>query len=209
VLNQDGVVRGDIRSSFGASDTVAEGVPLTIELTVVDATAGCVPLAGAAVYAWHCDREGRYSMYSSGVENENYLRGVQETDDDGRAVFTSIFPAAYDGRWPHIHFEVYESVDAATSGGRRIATSQVAIPEAPCDAVYATDGYATSARNLDATSLEGDNAFGDDGAASQLGTVTGDVKRGFAVALRVPVDPSATSSSGSIGGGPGGVRPGA
>ena len=30
VLNQTGVVRSDIRSSFGSSSTVAEGVPLTL-----------------------------------------------------------------------------------------------------------------------------------------------------------------------------------
>ena len=38
----------------------------TIELTVVDTANGCAPLAGAAVYVWHCDRDGRYSMYSRG-----------------------------------------------------------------------------------------------------------------------------------------------
>ena len=83
VLTESGVVRSDIRASFGASTTVAEGVPLTIDLTIVDTADGCAPLAGAAVYLWHCDREGRYSMYSEGAADENYLRGVQETDADG------------------------------------------------------------------------------------------------------------------------------
>jgi protocatechuate 3,4-dioxygenase beta subunit len=45
---------------------------------------------------------------------ENYLRGVQEADDDGVVTFHSIFPGCYSGRWPHIHYEVYESLDAAT-----------------------------------------------------------------------------------------------
>ena len=45
VLTESGVVRSDIRSSFGSSTTVAEGVPLTIELTVADTAAGCAPLA--------------------------------------------------------------------------------------------------------------------------------------------------------------------
>ena len=62
------------------------------------------PFVGVAVYAWHCDRAGRYSLYSEGVEDENYLRGVQESDADGKLAFDTIFPAAYSGRWPHIHF---------------------------------------------------------------------------------------------------------
>ena len=82
-------------------------MPLTILLAIQDQAKGCTPIAGAAVYVWHCDQGGGYSMYSQGVQNENYLRGVQATDADGVATFTSIFPACYSGRWPHIHFEVY------------------------------------------------------------------------------------------------------
>ena len=106
-LTESGIVRSDIRSSFGSSSGTAEGVPLPVELTVVDTANDCEPMAGAAVYLWHCDREGRYSLYSEGATDQNYLRGVQEADANGRVAFTSIFPAAYSGRWPHIHFEVY------------------------------------------------------------------------------------------------------
>ena len=91
ILAESDVVRSDIRSSFGSSTTVAEGVPLTIQLTVQDAE--CAPLAGAAVYVWHCDRDGNYSMYSDAAADENYLRGVQEAADDGTLSFTTIFPA--------------------------------------------------------------------------------------------------------------------
>ena len=212
VLAQDGVVRRDIRSSFGSSTTTAEGVPLTIQVDLTDSTGSCAPLAGAAVYVWHCDRDGGYSMYSDGVTAENYLRGVQESDADGRVTFTSIFPAAYSGRWPHIHFEVYESVEAATSGGTRIATSQIALPEDVCNEVFATAGYEQSVRNMQQTSLSSDNVFGDDEGVHQLGTVTGDATNGYTVQLTVPVDPANVSSGGSGGpggGGPGGPPPGA
>ena len=93
------------------------------------------------MYVWHCDREGRYSMYSEGIADENYLRGVQVAGDDGRLTFTSIFPGAYSGRWPHIHFEVYPDEAEATSAGTPTATSQIALPEDVCAEVYATDGY--------------------------------------------------------------------
>ena len=77
VLSQSGVVRADIRSSFGSSTTVASGVPLTIRLAILDVADSCAPLDGAAVYLWHCDQAGRYSLYSQGAKGENYLRGVQ------------------------------------------------------------------------------------------------------------------------------------
>lgn len=179
-------MRSDIRSSFGSSSTVATGVPLTIELTVVDTAAGCSPMEGAAVYLWHCDIDGRYSLYSQGVTGENYLRGVQAADADGTVRFTSIFPAAYSGRWPHIHFEVYSSVEDATGGGDPIATSQLALPEDVCDTVYASAGYSQSARNMSQTSLATDNVFSD-GADQETPTVTGSVAEGYVASLTVPV----------------------
>jgi len=187
VLNQSGVVRMDIRSSFGNASAVAAGVPLLVNLTIQDQAKGCAPLAGAAVYAWHCDREGRYSLYSQGVTGENYLRGVQATDANGLASFLSIFPACYAGRWPHIHFEIYPSLDEAASASGRLATSQIALPKNICDQVYATDGYSQSVQNLSQVSLERDNVFGDDGGAHQLGTITGSIDAGLVVALTVPV----------------------
>ena len=73
----------DLRSSIGTSTTTAAGVPLTVNLTVLDCRQRATrAMAGVAVYAWHCDAQGRYSMYSPGVEDENYLRGVQPTDDE-------------------------------------------------------------------------------------------------------------------------------
>src|SRR4029078_4075641 len=82
VLSQTGVVRKDIRSSFGSSSGVAAGAPLSIRLVLADG-ADCAPLAGAAVYVWHCDQAGNYSLYSQAAANENYLRGVPAAGDDG------------------------------------------------------------------------------------------------------------------------------
>jgi protocatechuate 3,4-dioxygenase beta subunit len=185
VLGQSGAVRSDIRSSFGDLSGTAEGIPLTIRVAVQDAGNGCAARPGAAVYLWHCDRDGEYSLYT--VTDQNYLRGVQETDGDGVATFTSIFPGCYSGRWPHIHFEVYPSLSAATDDANKIATSQIALPEDASSAVYATDGYEQSAANMQQVSLESDNVFGDDGGARQLGTVTGGIDGGYVVELAVPV----------------------
>ncbi len=209
VLEQSGIVRSDIRSSFGDYSGTAEGVPMTLELTISDLANGGVPFEGVAVYVWHCTREGGYSLYSSGVEDQNFLRGVQIADAQGRVTFTSIFPACYDGRWPHIHFEVYPDQAGIADSANVIATSQVALPQDVCEQVYAEDGYEASVGNLAAVSLTSDNVFGDDGGASQLGTVTGDVSSGYTVSLAVGVDTTTTPTGGGMPGGPGGPPPGA
>jgi protocatechuate 3,4-dioxygenase beta subunit len=162
----------------------ADGVPLNIVLTIVSGST-CAPLAGYAVYLWHCDRLGRYSLYSSGATNQNYLRGVQEADANGNVTFTSIFPGCYAGRWPHIHFEVYRSLAAAGSVANKIATSQIALPKAACDSVYATSGYETSVTNLSRVSLATDGIFSD-GSSLELATVTGGVS-GMTSTLSVAV----------------------
>ena len=187
VLSQTGVVRKDIRSSFGSSSGVAAGVPLSISLALEDG-ADCAPLAGAAVYVWHCDQAGNYSLYSQAAANENYLRGVQAAGDDGVVTFDSIFPACYQGRWPHIHFEVYPSLETANDEANKIATSQIALPKDVCDTVYATSGYEQSVQNLGQLSLQSDMVFADDGGVHQLGTMSGDVAGGYAVRLTVPVN---------------------
>ncbi|WP_205323610.1 intradiol ring-cleavage dioxygenase [Glycomyces sp. YM15] len=208
VLEESGVVRSDIRSSFGTGSATAEGVPLTLQFTIYDMANGNVPFEGVAVYAWHCTRDGEYSMYGEGLENENFLRGVQMADADGVVSFTSIFPGCYSGRWPHVHFEVYPDEASITDSANAIATSQLAFPEDVCDTVYAEEGYETSVENLSRISLESDGIFSDDGGESQMGTVSGDVASGYTITLAVGVDTSTETGGGgsapSGGGAPGG-----
>ena len=187
VLSESGVVRSDITTSFGSASGVAEGVPLTLRFKVYDLTGEDVKvLSGAAIYAWHCDAAGSYSMYDGDAVDENYLRGVQETDEDGWVEFTSIFPACYAGRWPHVHFDVYESLDAATSASNKLRTSQLAFPQDVCEAVYATSGYEDSVGNLSQVSLDTDGIFSD-GHSLQMATMKGSVDAGFTATLNVPI----------------------
>jgi protocatechuate 3,4-dioxygenase beta subunit len=210
VLETSGVVRSDIRSSFGDFTGTAEGVPMTLRLTITDLANGGVPFEGVAVYVWHCTREGGYSLYSEGITEQNYLRGVQVADAAGAVTFTSIVPACYTGRWPHVHVEVYPDQASITDATTAIATSQVALPQDMCDQVYATTGYEASVATLAQVSLDGDNVFGDDAGAGQLGTVRGDVGSGYTVSLAVGVDTATTPTGGqrSGDGSPSGAPPG-
>jgi protocatechuate 3,4-dioxygenase beta subunit len=186
VLALSGVVRQDIRSSIAGATGVADGVVLTVKLKLVNTASSCADLSGYAIYIWHCDQDGFYSMYDAAVADENYLRGVQETDASGVATFTTVFPGCYLGRMPHIHFEVYRSVNSATSFSNKLRTSQLAFPNDVSSTVYASDGYATSAANFARISFATDNVFSD-GVEDQLSTVTGSVADGFVAALTVGI----------------------
>ena len=185
-LALSGIVRSDITTSIAGASGVAEGVPLTLTLNLVNASASCTSLAGYAVYLWHCDQAGRYSMYSSGVTDENYLRGVQATDGNGQVSFTTIVPGCYDGRMPHMHFEIYPSLDSATSAAQKIKTSQLSFPLDMLNQAYASAGYETSVRNLASISFATDNVFSD-GTSLQICSVTGSVAAGYAAELQVAI----------------------
>ncbi len=183
ILDDEGIVRSDLVSSFGGSSGVAEGVPIEFNLSIVDAATGSA-IPGAVVYLWHCTADGRYSIYE--IEDENFLRGVQVADDAGRISFTSIFPGCYAGRWPHAHFEVYASLEEATAGSSATKTSQLALPQSDCEAIYADARYGNSAANLSRLSLSTDMVFAD-GWTDQLATMTGSPADGYVASLLVRV----------------------
>ncbi|BAH52023.1 3,4-dioxygenase subunit beta [Rhodococcus opacus] len=208
VLVESGIVRQDIRSSFGAYSGTAEGVATTIELDLQDLTKDCAAGAGMAVYLWHCDRDGEYSLYGKGITEQNYLRGVQVADSAGKVSFTSIFPACYSGRWPHIHFEVFDTLESAVAGEDARLTSQIAVPQDACTTVFAYDtGYATSVSNLSKVSLDSDNVFGD-GWDAELATVSGEPATGMTISITIGVaEKSANTQSAPAGPGGGGGQP--
>lgn len=146
------------------------GVPLALRIAVQD-TAGCAPLANAAIDIWHCDALGYYSGITgenpggggtaqTGSENANttFLRGIQLTDDQGVATFQTIYPGWYMGRTVHIHLKVHvgggetgaSSGSSATpaasgehyTGGHVAHTGQLFFDDATSDKVFALQPYA-------------------------------------------------------------------
>lgn len=183
-LSLPGIVRSDIRSSVASAQGVANGATLTLNLQLTKVSEGCRPFAGAAVYLWHCTADGHYSMYT--LPEENFLRGVQTSDQHGGLTFKTIVPGCYPGRWPHFHFSVYSDLDACTNGTRPIKTSQIALPEDFCRQVYKRPEYAGSSRNLDRLTLTRDGIFRD-GVEQQMLSMSGTHNEGYSATISIAV----------------------
>jgi protocatechuate 3,4-dioxygenase beta subunit len=189
VLDKTGIVRPDMRSSFGDYSDVAEGLSLTLEIGLVNVSNACAPLAGHLIYFWQCDAAGQYSLYER--TESNCLRGAAITDAQSVARMTTIFPGCYSGRWPHIHFEVFASAEKAASGNESLLISQFAFAKADCEAVYAANSaYAASPAALAELSLESDGIFRDntpEQLAAQTLKLTGSSDKGYAATAKIGI----------------------
>jgi len=160
------------------------GHPMTVKITIKNASNSCAVLSGALVDIWHCDAEGNYSEYGgTGMQSTNYqsvhfLRGRQITDANGLVTFTSIFPGWYSGRATHIHVHIYNA------NGTSLKVTQIAFPEGTGSAVAAVNGYAKGLSGY--TNNASDNVFSD-GVTQELATVTGSSSAGFEVAITLNV----------------------
>lgn len=134
--------RSDIRSD-SVTGAMSEGARLDLAwvVTRIDGSA-CVPFEGAMVDVWHCDAAGAYSDVQDpgfSTDGQDFLRGYQLTDAEGRATFTTIYPGWYPGRAVHIHFKI--RTDPDQSSGTEL-TSQLFFDEAFTDTVYIAEPYA-------------------------------------------------------------------
>jgi protocatechuate 3,4-dioxygenase beta subunit len=117
-------VRSDIREGH-------DGAPLRLGVRVRDLAQGCDPIPNAVVDVWHCDATGSYSE-----PGETYLRGLQVTNSDGIAEFTTIYPGWYPGRTVHIHAKVH--LDKRT-----VLTTQFYFDDDFTDRVFSLEPYAS------------------------------------------------------------------
>ncbi|MCI4660232.1 MAG: hypothetical protein MRY63_00205 [Neomegalonema sp.] len=189
VLRQSGILRQDMRTSFGDLSGQAEGVDLDVTLTLVDVDNACAPLQGHVIYLWHCTNAGAYSLYD--LPQQNFLRAVGVADSKGEVRFRTIYPGCYAGRYPHMHFEVYPSLDSATDYRSRILTSQIAMPDATNHAIYeGVPAYSASIANYARSPLSRDNIFADNTQrqlAAQTMSITGTAQTGLRGSVMIGV----------------------
>ena len=117
---------------------IREGHPgtlLTLRLTVLNVST-CKPIKNATVDIWHADAAGNYSGFGSDTSSRTFLRGIQKTDKNGLAVFTTIYPGWYPGRTVHIHVKVHVA-------GSVVHTGQLFFSDALTREVYKAAPYAS------------------------------------------------------------------
>lgn len=122
------------------------GIDLYLEVQYVDVTS-CQPVPELFVDVWNCNATGYYSGVESGQGglNTTFLRGIQETDQDGVVAFETIFPGHYDGRAIHTHLLTKSNVtvreNQTTQDGAVTHIGQLFWHEELRSAVEATSPY--------------------------------------------------------------------
>jgi len=166
------------------------GVPFTITITILNKNNNCAALEGALVDIWHCDKDGYYSEYGGTSMQTvdftavHFLRGRQVTNANGQVGFTSIFPGWYQSRATHIHVHIYNA------SGQSLLVTQIGFPEGTNSAVVqvnAATSYGYTKGMSGYTYNASDNVFSDS-ASAEVGTVTGSLEAGFAIAHTIVVN---------------------
>lgn len=164
--NPSSLVRQDIKGD-------RSGVPMDIEITILNKTLGCLPLEGAGVDVWHCDKDGNYSEYG-GFANVSFLRGRQLSDENGKVAFASIFPGWYNGRATHIHVHVYSGT------GRSLLVTQIAFPEGNNAAKVLVNTTASGYnKGMSGYTYNAQDSVFRDGVSTELANISGSVSEGY------------------------------
>jgi protocatechuate 3,4-dioxygenase beta subunit len=196
--------RFDVRASSGSSSPQA-GVPLALEINVLDAATGGA-INGAHVDIWHANAYGLYSDEGgqpggTSTAGQNFLRGYQVTGVDagalaaavdGQVNFKTIWPGWYQGRAIHIHVRVrtYDGNAVATN-----YTTQIFFSDADNDTVLSGAApYNTRSPKTDPTTDETDSILGSSKSTNVV-PVSGSVSEGFAATFTIGLSGVASNAS--------------
>ncbi|KAJ5381367.1 GPI anchored dioxygenase [Penicillium cataractarum] len=152
------------------------GIPLILDGEFIDIHT-CEPVEDVFWEIWNCNATGTYSGvqdfgHHHGDDDSNldktYLRGVQRTDKDGAAQFTTVFPGHYPGRATHIHVLAHVGAtilpNNTVTGGHVAHIGQLFFDQDLIAAVESTPHY--KANNVRITPNINDGIFNDVNSAS-------------------------------------------
>jgi protocatechuate 3,4-dioxygenase beta subunit len=115
-----------VKGEYIRSDVTDDepGVPVVFDAQFIDIDT-CEPIEELYFDVWNCNSTGVYSGVqdsSNGNGNDasnldnTALRGIQPTDSDGVAQFTSVFPGHYNGRATHVHVIAHIGATVLSNG---------------------------------------------------------------------------------------------
>jgi hypothetical protein len=183
-----GINRSDLRTSLGSFTGTATGVPVTVNIELTALSSNCGPLANHVVYLYSADQDYRYSGVDSPIQNQNYLRGYQVTNSQGRVTFVTTFPGLGGTQFPHYHFVIFVNpafvnpAFGSADHSQASFNSEIILPKAASQLVYATSGYETSLARVWNWEASTDYTSR---IALLADTVTGDTTSGFVVTKRI------------------------
>ncbi|MGC3981928.1 MAG: hypothetical protein QM808_11755 [Steroidobacteraceae bacterium] len=177
IVTLSSIFRQDMTTDPSGNYSQRTGVPLIMDIKIVNTNNNCAPLVGYDVYVWHCDADGYYSYYSGqpgylgtkSYPNGYFLRAAQTSNSCGEVTFNTIFPGWYTGRYAHLHI-------AVALGSTQEAVTQMTWPADIITNVYGNSSYYT-AHGQNTTSFSGDNVFL--GNSGQIATTTGSISAGY------------------------------
>ncbi|KAL5492671.1 hypothetical protein ACEPAI_4118 [Sanghuangporus weigelae] len=153
-------VEGELIRSDVTDDQ--QSVPLYADVELIDVNT-CEPVSGYYIDFWHANATGVYSgvvASSNGVGsddptniNNTFLRGIQETSNEGYTQFVSIFPGHYTGRTTHIHLLIHQTDGSANdndtyTGGTVAHVGQVYFDQDLISQVEELEPYSTNTQEL-------------------------------------------------------------
>jgi protocatechuate 3,4-dioxygenase beta subunit len=154
-----------------------EGVPLTLDIQIIDVNT-CEPVPQAFLEIWHCNSTGVYSgVVANGNGNTNdtanldntFLRGIQQSNEDGVVTFETTFPGHYTGRavsvplyfrfailltMPQTHIHIMTSQNATInanetlSGGSVTHVGQLFFDQDLITLIEAEEPYASNTQDI-------------------------------------------------------------
>ncbi|GGH17345.1 dioxygenase family protein [Mucilaginibacter phyllosphaerae] len=172
---------GELKNPLNRTDITdgQTGVPLTLNLLVVNTNDNCNVVTNARADIWHCNKDGYYSGYAnqngqSGNQSyigQTWLRGYQATDTNGAVAFTTIYPGWYGGRATHIHFEIFVN-------GVLKKACQLTFSETISDAVHTSSTYNLG---VNTTRNASDGIFGNSATdlANETLSLAGSIAAGY------------------------------
>ncbi|EKD12207.1 uncharacterized protein L3040_000325 [Drepanopeziza brunnea f. sp. 'multigermtubi'] len=148
-------IRSDVRETDHEN-----GVDLILDVQVID-VATCEPLPSIMLDLWYANTTGVYSGIVAGGNgdisdlsniNTTHSRGLQLTDSDGVAQFTTFYPGHYTGRTNHIHVATHVNGTAFANGtflGTTVShVGQIFMDQSLTTQVEATEFYAPNTQQL-------------------------------------------------------------